>query len=120
MGKYSGFPMLYGRVKNSDFQYILNRINSRLAGWKMKLFSRAAQLILAQSILTSMPIYTMQNVGVPEGICEKKDSTICKFVWGGNHSPWVNKSIMSRPRKEGGLNIHPTHMVNTSLLGKHI
>lgn len=63
IGNYLGFPMLQGRTRNRDFNFILERINSRLAGWKMELLNRAAQ-----SVLSSMPIYTMQNLWVPKGI----------------------------------------------------
>ncbi|KHN04091.1 Putative ribonuclease H protein, partial [Glycine soja] len=57
IGKYMGFPMLTGRVRNSDFNYILEKINSRLAGWKMKLLNRAGRVTLANSVLTTMPVY---------------------------------------------------------------
>jgi len=61
IGKYMGFPMLTGRVRNSDFNYILEKINSRLAGRKMKLLNRAGRVTLANSVLTTMPVYTMHS-----------------------------------------------------------
>jgi len=39
IGKYLGFPMLSGQTRNSDFNYILERTNSRLAGWKRNLLN---------------------------------------------------------------------------------
>lgn len=83
IGKYLGFPLLAGRVKNSDFAYILDKMNSRLAGWKGKLLSRAGRVTLAKSVLSSMPIYSMQNLWIPDGMCKQMDSCIKQFVWNG-------------------------------------
>lgn len=38
-GKYLGFPMSFGRVKNYNFHYILDKINGRMESWKMNLLS---------------------------------------------------------------------------------
>lgn len=32
LGKYLGFPLLTGKVQKRDFNYILDKINNRLAG----------------------------------------------------------------------------------------
>lgn len=58
---YSGFPLLYGRVKKADFAFIMDWINLRLAGWKSKLLNRTGRVSLAKSVLNSIPVYTMQN-----------------------------------------------------------
>lgn len=81
IGKYLGFPLLSGRVKNSDFSYIVDKINSRLAGWKRKLLSRARRVILAKSVLTSMPVYSMHNLWIPEGICDHR--LLCQAIYLG-------------------------------------
>jgi hypothetical protein len=78
--KYLGFPLLSGRVKNSNFSFILDRINTRLAGWKGKLLSTADRVTLARSISSSMLIYTMQNLWVPKGVWDKIDSCINQFI----------------------------------------
>lgn len=62
IGRYIGFPLLSGKIKKVDFAYIHDRINSRLACWKMKLFCRACRVTFAKSIISSMPLYTMQNL----------------------------------------------------------
>lgn len=76
IGKYLGFPLLTDRVRKVDFSYIDDRINSRLAGWKTKLLSRAGRVTLAKSVLSSMPIYTMQNLWLHEGTCSTTDASI--------------------------------------------
>ena len=85
LGKYLGFSMLLGRIKNPDFNFILDKINGRLAGWKMNLLSRSGRITLAKSVVTAMPIYTMQNLWLPFGICENIDAIVRSFIWGRNY-----------------------------------
>lgn len=84
IGRYLGFPLLAGRIKKADFSFILDKINGRLAGWKNKLLSRAGRVTLANSVISSMPIYIMQNLWFLQGICDSIDGCIRKFIWGGN------------------------------------
>jgi len=37
LGKYIGFSILSRRIKNVDFAYVMDHINSRLDSWKTKL-----------------------------------------------------------------------------------
>lgn len=120
LGRYLGFPLLTGRIKKSDFGFIIDKINGRLAGWKSKLLNRAGRVTLAKSVISSMPIYTMQNNWIPEGICDKLDATVRNFVWGGFHSHWNKWETITKPMRCGGLGIHTARNTNISLLGKHV
>ncbi|PNY04054.1 ribonuclease H, partial [Trifolium pratense] len=120
LGKYLGFPMLSGRMRNSDFSFIMDRINNRLNGWKSKLLSRAGRVTLAQSVISAMPIYTMQNLWIPQGVCDKIDASVRQFIWGNNHCHWVKWDTVTQPRSKGGLGIHVARKSNIALLGKHI
>jgi len=120
LGKYLGFPMLLGRIKNFDFNFILDKINGRLAGWKMNLLSRSGRITLAKSVVTAMPIYTMQNHWLPFGICENIDAIFRSFIWGRNYCHWVNWKNLTMPKSRGGLGIRTAKNLNISLLGKHI
>ena len=109
MGKYLGFPLLKGRVHNRDFSHIIDIVNSKLARWKTKLPNKAGMLTLAKSVLSAIPTYTMQNLWVPESICNKIDSRMRCFIWGGTRNNWVDRST-----------IHKSRQMNTTLLGKNI
>ncbi|RZB75799.1 hypothetical protein D0Y65_034340 [Glycine soja] len=78
-GKYIGFTMLSGRVTSQDFAYVMNRINSKLAGWKGHCLNKAGMVTLAKSVLATSYTYTMQNLWFPEGICEEIDSIVRKL-----------------------------------------
>lgn len=120
LGRYLGFPLFSGRVKKGDFGFIMDKINGRLASWKGKLFNRAGRITLAKSVISSMPIYTMQNNWLHEGVCDKLNATVRNFIWGGNHSHWVKWGTITQPMKISGLGIHIARNTNISLLGKHV
>ena len=61
LGRYLGFLLLHHRPKKSDFYFIVDKLNQRLASWKGKLLNRAGRLTLARSVLAFIPIYPMQS-----------------------------------------------------------
>lgn len=58
--------MVKGRAKKDDFSFIIDKLNSRLVGWKSKLLNRARRLTLASSVLSSIPTYCMQINWLPQ------------------------------------------------------
>jgi hypothetical protein len=60
LGKYLGFPMLKGRPKRSDFHFIIEKMQTRLASWKNRLLNRTGRLALASSVLSSISSHYMQ------------------------------------------------------------
>ncbi|GAU42583.1 hypothetical protein TSUD_302990 [Trifolium subterraneum] len=61
LGKYLGFPMLSGRIKNSDFSFIMDKINGRLDGWKSKLLSRAGRSLFIDADSSDTIIWGHSN-----------------------------------------------------------
>jgi len=47
-----GFLLLQGRVKRAHFNFIIDKINGRLADWKGKLLNKVGRVTLAKSVLT--------------------------------------------------------------------
>ena len=62
IGKYLSIFILKGSVTRTMFNLILNRISSKLACWKSNLFNKACRVCLAKPMLSSFPIYAMQNL----------------------------------------------------------
>jgi len=60
LDKYLSFPILKGRPKKSDFFFIIEKMQKRLASWKNKLLNKLGRLALASSVLSSIPTYYMQ------------------------------------------------------------
>ena len=63
--KYLGIPSIMGRLNLGTFQHLLDRIEGRLEGWKSKHLTFTSRLVLAKSVLTAAPGYSMQFTLLP-------------------------------------------------------
>jgi len=123
LDKYLGFPILKGRLKRSDFHFIIEKMQTRLASWKNKLLNKYGRLALASSVLASIPTYYMQISWLAQSICAAIDQTTRNFIWKGANDKGVhlvgwNKT--AKPRHLGGLGTRKAREANTCLLGKLI
>ena len=59
LGRYLGFPIIHkGRVGNA-FNFVLDKVQSKLARWKSRLLSKAGKLVLAKSAAAPIAKYYM-------------------------------------------------------------
>lgn len=122
LGMYLGVPLFHGRVKKSDFHHVLTKATTRLAGWKTKILSRAARLLLIKSTLATLANYTMQTVLLPVATTQLLDRYCRDFFWG---SSVLNRKLhtiawkrICTPKQSGGLGIPLLHDLNRALLAK--
>jgi hypothetical protein len=116
-----GFPILKGRPKRSDFYFIIEKMQTRLASWKNRLLNKPGRLALATSVLSSIPAYYMQINWLPQSICDNIDQTTRNFIWRGPNDKGthlVGWNKIARPKNIGGLGIRSAREANTCLLGK--
>ncbi|KAK2418771.1 hypothetical protein QL285_040937 [Trifolium repens] len=119
--KYLGFKMFYGKVSKQDFSDIYDRVSSKLASWKSRLLNKPGRVVLANSVISSLPSYYMQINWLPQGMCDDLDKTVRRFIWKGTgdtgmHLVGWNK--ITQPRRFGGLGVRIARLQNVSLLGK--
>ncbi|XAR60974.1 RNA-directed DNA polymerase [Bertholletia excelsa] len=74
----------FGRMKKMAFQPIMENIQQRLASWKGKLLNKAGRVCLARSVISSLPIYTMQCLWLPSTACKEIDRMTRNFIWSNN------------------------------------
>ncbi|XP_057420539.1 uncharacterized protein LOC130714634 [Lotus japonicus] len=125
LGKYLGFPMASGRVSHGSFNFIIDQISRRLAGWKCRLLNTAGRVCLARAVITAIPTYYMQVLWMPRRTINLIDKAARNFIWSsssstpGTHS-WhrVKWDVVTQPRIAGGLGVRDSSHANTSLLGK--
>lgn len=122
LGKYLGVPSIHGRITKELFNPILDKMDERLEGWKMRFLSIAGRQVLAQSVLHSIPYYTMQTMLMPAGIWEEIDKRVRRFLWGGTPEKrrchLVRWDIVTKPKNSGGLGIRSTKEVNLAFMAK--
>uniref|UniRef100_J3KZ08 non-specific serine/threonine protein kinase n=1 Tax=Oryza brachyantha TaxID=4533 RepID=J3KZ08_ORYBR len=120
---YLGLPLTIRKIRKVHLQYLIDRIKSRLAGWKQKLLSTGGQITLVLSVLSSMPTYAMTVLKIssmptyamtvlkiPKQITQEIDKARRKFPWAGNEQLYggkckVNWQRVCRPTRYGGLGI---------------
>ena len=85
LGKYLGFPIKHLGTPQ-DFGHIIDRIKSKLAGWKANLLSFAGRVVLTQSMTSTIPNYTMQCIALPAKIHLGIDRLSRNFLWGSSEN----------------------------------
>ena len=58
-GKYLGIPIKQPGSSSQDFNFILDRVKKKLAGWKANMLSLAGRSVLIQASLATIPTYVM-------------------------------------------------------------
>jgi hypothetical protein len=120
--KYLGINFKLRGSRIGDFQDLIHKITSKLQGWKAKLLSQAGRLTLINSVLNSIPIYTLSVFKAPITICNKLDSIINAFWWG--HEPgqrklhMTNWETLAQPKSLGGLGLKKFASMNKALIAK--
>ena len=80
--KYLGQNFKLRGNKVADFQFLVDKLQSKLQGWKASLLSQAKRTTLIASVLQTLPLYTFSYFKVPKTICKKMDSIVNAFWWG--------------------------------------
>lgn len=122
LGRYLGFPIFHkGRVGNA-FNFILDEVQSKLAGWKTRLLSRARRLVLAKSAVAPIAEYYMQCHNLPVKVCDAIDKMMKDFIWGSTEDRrrmhMVKRSTITLPKELGGLGLYSMKHRNEAILAK--
>lgn len=122
LGRYLGVPSIHGRVSDTTFSNLLERLKTRLEGWKAKSLTLAGRHVLAQSVLSTIPYYVMQTAKLPLGLCDTIDKRIRQFIWGGPNKErscsLVKWTTVTQPKHLGGLGIRNTRDMNRAFMTK--
>jgi len=104
------------------WQPLINRIKSRLSGWKSKNLSLGGRLVLLKSVLSSLPVYFLSFFKAPAGIISSIESIFnCFFFWGCEEVrkiSWFNWDTICSKKEDGGLGVRRIREFNLALLGK--
>ena len=105
LGKYLGVSSIHGRMEPTLNQNILDRMGSKLEGWKTRYLSLADRNVLARSVLSAIPFHSLQSAMVPKALCNKMDKMIRQFLWEGTNGKrkvyLVNWGTLTRLKEDG-------------------
>ncbi|GKV21663.1 hypothetical protein SLEP1_g31620 [Rubroshorea leprosula] len=86
--KYLGLPLIIGRKKSICFDFVLERVWSKIKGWKTKLLSRAGKEILIKAVVQAILTYCMGCFKLPQDFLQSLNSIISNFWCGDNTNKW--------------------------------
>ncbi|KAJ0973685.1 hypothetical protein J5N97_015650 [Dioscorea zingiberensis] len=121
--RYLGCWISPYRIPMCKFKPLVDKVDSRLAQWKSLSLSMAGRITLANSVVMSMPAYTLNTCAIPDTILDGITRSVRKFIWSSNDKDkalyLINWRTVIEPKSEGGLGIRDLKMMRTSLLAKH-
>lgn len=122
LGTYLGVPTINGRTSKREYQYLVDKINNKLSGWKTKMLSLAGRATLIQASLSSTPYYTIQTSKLPRTTCDDIDRISRRFLWGGSEEQrkvhLVAWDTVTKEKDSGGLGLRTMRQANAAFLSK--
>ncbi|PKI65221.1 hypothetical protein CRG98_014370 [Punica granatum] len=87
--KYLGNPLFIKRKRKESFQFLIDKIKSKLASWKAKSLSWAGRATLINSVVNNTPIYTMSLFRLPKSTLSSIDKVTRRIA--SECLPWFSE-----------------------------
>lgn len=116
------FPFFHNRPSKHHFNYIIEKVQSKLAGWKSNTLMQSGRATIIQTVTSTIPSYSMQTMHLPISVCNKLDRINRNFLWGDTANKkklhLVNWNQICKNQDLGGFGIRKSHCQNLALLTK--
>lgn len=87
-----------------------------------RFLSLASRVVLINSVLNTIPIYTLSFYKAPAKVLSEIRHIQSNFLWGGSENKrtvhWVNWKTICSLRDNGGLRVKDVEILNLALLSK--
>lgn len=119
---YLGVPILTSKRNTKAFNFLIDKLRSKLANWKASALSLVGRLTLITAVTTAIPTHVMHNTMLPSKVFKEINKFNKKFLW--RHSTTkrnihlMNWSFVTLPKAVGGLGIKTSIHRNKALLAK--
>jgi hypothetical protein len=122
--RYLRVPLNYEKLKREDIQPIVDRILSRISGWKGRLLSYGARHTLLRAFVASMPIYLMSVIKFPKWVVKAINSHMailfCNDQENSHRYHLSNIHSLTQKKEFGGVGIPDLRDLNLCLLASWV
>ena len=119
-GKYLGAPIITDDCNKQVYDFLVEKVQTKLAGWKARTLSMVGRCTLINSITSAIPTHVMQYCLLPTTISKELDKLNRNFLWGDTIEKkkvhLLNWKIITQAKKDGGLGIKRSKSRNLALL----
>jgi hypothetical protein len=120
--KYLGLPVHVGKSKTKIFNYLKDRLWSKIMGWMEKWLSKMGKEILIKACCQAIPLFAMSCFDITKELCDQMSSMVCRFWWAQqedtNKVHWLSWEKLACSKKIGGLGYKDLHSFNIAMLAK--
>lgn len=123
-GKYLGVPITTDKRNTRAFNFIIDKLCSKLSSWKACSLSLARHLTLINTITTAIPTHVMQCTLLPTKVCKEMDKINRNFLWGETTQKrkihLLSWQTVMTPKRIGGLGIKKSLHRSKAFLAKRL
>ncbi|XP_008788907.2 uncharacterized protein LOC103706552 [Phoenix dactylifera] len=120
---YLGVPTIGRRLRVVECSGLVQRVQSRLEGWRASSLSMMGRVTMVRAVLGSIPVYLMANTVVPKTVLLRIERLLRDFLWGsygGGHGVHlVAWEQVCRPTSEGGLGVQSLIERREAFIARH-
>lgn len=121
---YLGLPLMYMKLRISDYRPLLDKISANFNCWSAKALSFAGRRQLISSVIYGSINFWTSAFILPKGCIRKIECLCSQFLWGGTEQRRcvvkISGTAVCLPRIEGGLGLRDIGRWNKNLCLKLI
>lgn len=117
---YLGLPTSIGRSKARSFNYLIDKVITRLNTWKINHLSYVGITTLITVVSQAILTYVMSYFLLPKSLINKMDSLLARYWWGEKKIHWKKWDMLCKNKTEGGLGFKRLKDFNEAMLAKKV
>lgn len=122
--KYLDHQLLRSSYKIDSYEFLNDKFDAKLAGWKGIHLSHAGRLIMIKHVLGLIPPYYMATSIIPRKVLDRPTRTMQNFWWGHatevRKTHFINRRTFEKSKEAGGPGIRFLQHLTRAMIAKLI